>query len=103
MAIGLPGPHQRGVEVNGLITVKAEARSFLAGGVMGMDGIHQPPHVAHNGNGAVAHGIHLADATGLKAAGHQEGVTASIHQPGQFVAVDQVHRKTPRKPAGCFP
>ena len=89
MAVGLPGAHQGGVEVDRFIPIEAEAVALLDGGHIGGHGVHQSADAAHHRDGAVTHREQLADAAGLKARRHQEGITAGIDQPGEIVVVGE--------------
>ena len=103
VAVGLPGAHDRGVEVDRLKTVEAIAGARARHGVVGGHRVHQAPHHPHHGNRAVAHGQHLADAAGFKPTGHQEGIAAGVKQPGEGVVVGEEDSKTARVAASHLP
>ena len=58
---------------------KREARALAGKLVVRDHGVLQAAGLAHNGQGAVAHGDDLRQAAGLKLRGHQEHVGSSIH------------------------
>ena len=103
VAEGLPGPHDRGIEIEGVVAVEAEARAAVVGGVMGRHRVHQAADPTHHRNRAVAHGQQLADAAGLKAARHQEGIAAGIDQARQGVVIGEKHREATRIAGGHLP
>ncbi len=55
------------------------------------DGVGQAADRPHDGRGAVAHAVHLVEAAGFEAGGHQEGVGAGLDLMGQFFTVADVH------------
>ena len=93
MAEGFPGAHDRCVEVHWLVAVEAETRAGVGAGIVGRHGVHQPAHLAHHRDRAVAHRQQLADAAGLEAAGHQEGIRAAVDQAGEGIVVGEEHRE----------
>ena len=66
MAEGFPGPHECGVEVNGLIAIKTEAVALLDRWHIRRHRIYKATDAPHDGNRAVAHRQQLADAARLK-------------------------------------
>ena len=51
--------------------------------VVGRHGVPEAARLANHGQGSVAHGDHLGEATGLKEARHEEQVRAGVHALGE--------------------
>ena len=71
------------VEVVCVVALEGEAQTALAVLVAGRNGVLQTTGGVDNRNGAVTHGVHLAQAAGLGLGGHQIDVAAGVDAVSQ--------------------
>ena len=81
--------HLAGIECG-----KGKASSLSRKVVIGNDRVFQSTGFPHDGQAAVTHGNHLAQATGFKAGRHQEKVTPGVDLVGQLFVVTDVGYET---------
>ena len=77
------GPADHEQHVMGVIVEEAEAVASAGGFIVGKYRIPQAAGFAHDGQGAVAQGNHLAQAAGFKLGRHQEHIRTSVDPMGQ--------------------
>jgi len=65
----------------GVVVGEAEAVAGPGAGVVGDDGVAQAAGLAHERQGAVAHGGELGEAAGLEERGHEEEVGGGVGAP----------------------
>ena len=81
--VQIQAPLQGGEEIVGIVALEGEAQTALAVFIGGRHGILQAAGGVDHGNGAVTHGVHLAQAAGLGLGGHQVDVAAGVDPGGQ--------------------
>ena len=74
----------------GVVVGEGEAVALAGVLVVGLDRVLEAAGLAHDGQGAVAHGYHLGEAAGLKAAGHEQHVRAGVDAVAQLLVVADV-------------
>ena len=77
----------------GIVIGEAEAVAAVVPCLIGLHGILEAAGLADDGHGAVAHGDHLAQSTGLALGGHEEQIRAGVDGHGEGLVIVKAHGK----------
>ncbi len=87
LAVELQAALESSHEVVSIVALEGEAKAVLAVFVGSGHGVLQTAGGVDHRNGAIAHGVHLAQAAGLTLGGHQIDVAAGVN-PGSQTQIE---------------